>query len=380
MGHPGDTDDDGISDGVDDRSLPDADRSGDIYGELGFATLTVYRHTLAGFLPDVVRKPEAGDFSATAWEARHSSILKDYGFGSIGYWNDWYLLSPIVNVNNRVIAHVGWLRGNSIYVPSKAALDWGRSDDVKRLNNFIDNGGVVYGGSNGFVEKIGAKFSTDDVQYQVLVRPDGRAMRFLGQQSVGLVSADDTLWTLIGIGQLVVLLGRLGRRAILSLVLRSEAKSAAGEPLSEMTADELEAVWGRGPAKPRGPRDARTVSPSSLNAPTATATPRYVPNPNDLDWRGTNRSFHDATQEAFRRTRVPIEQFRETKWVKTEYGKTVPVEWKGPDGAEVSIDVQHTLPAPDIPHVGWQGAGKGAPSGHIFVDRTPYGRAGNKGE
>jgi hypothetical protein len=63
--------------------------------------------------------------------------------------------------------------------------------------------------------------------------------------------------------------------------------------------------------------------------------------------------------------------------VKTDYGKTVPVEWTGPKGAEVSIDVPHKLPAPDIAHIGWQGPGKGAASGHIFVDKTPFGRTGN---
>jgi hypothetical protein len=140
-----------------------------------------------------------------------------------------------------------------------------------------------------------------------------------------------------------------------------------------------------GPARPAGTgaagttqsRDARTVSPSSSNAPTATAKPVYdiSLSKDNVDWRGSGKTVDDAVQEAFKQTGVPIEQFRETKWVKTEYGKTVPVEWKGPGGAEVSIDVQHKSPAPDIPHVGWQGPGKGAPSGHIFLDQTPYGRA-----
>ena len=124
-------------------------------------------------------------------------------------------------------------------------------------------------------------------------------------------------------------------------------------------------------------RDARIVSPSSSNAPTATATPIYDVslNKNNVDWRGKGKTFDDAIQEAFKQTGVPIEKFRETKWVKTEYGKTVPVEWTGPRGAQVAVDVQHKPPAPDIPHVNWQGPGRGAPSGHIFVDQTPYGRA-----
>jgi hypothetical protein len=138
---------------------------------------------------------------------------------------------------------------------------------------------------------------------------------------------------------------------------------------------------GSGPAPTTTPatqsRDARTVSPSSSNAPTATAKPVYdiSLNKNNVDWRGSGKTVDDAVNEAFKQTGVPIEKFRETKWVKTEYGKTVPVEWTGPGGAQVSIDVQHKSPAPDIPHVGWQGPGKGAPSGHIFLDQTPYGRA-----
>jgi putative RNase toxin 47 of polymorphic toxin system len=119
-----------------------------------------------------------------------------------------------------------------------------------------------------------------------------------------------------------------------------------------------------------------TVSPSSSNSPTATANPEYKvsTNPNNVDWRGSGRTVDDAVREAFKQTGVPIEAFRETKWVKTEYGKTVPVEWTGPRGAQVAIDVQHQLPSPDIPHVNWQGPGKGAPDGHIFLDHTPYGR------
>jgi hypothetical protein len=138
---------------------------------------------------------------------------------------------------------------------------------------------------------------------------------------------------------------------------------------------------GSGPAPTTTPatqsRDARTVSPSSSNAPTATAKPVYdiSLNKNNVDWRGSGKTVDDAVNEAFKQTGVPIEKFRETKWVKTEYGKTVPVEWTGPGGAQVSIDVQHKSPAQDIPHVGWQGPGKGAPSGHIFLDQTPYGRA-----
>jgi RHS repeat-associated protein len=161
----------------------------------------------------------------------------------------------------------------------------------------------------------------------------------------------------------------------------AQARAAVQVPQPELQAGQTLPPSGPVPApsQPAADRFARTVSPTSSNAPTATTTPKYDigQNPNNIDWRGTGKTLQDAIDEAFQRTSVPIDQFRETKWVKTDYGKTVPVEWTGPKGAEVSIDVPHKLPAPDIAHIGWQGPGKGAASGHIFVDKTPFGRTGN---
>jgi RHS repeat-associated protein len=170
-----------------------------------------------------------------------------------------------------------------------------------------------------------------------------------------------------------------------SSVAKDDAKLAVSTAVAK-TQDSVEKTLAKPAAMttsaPTPSRVAGAVSPSSKNAPTSTLTPKYdiSQNPNNVDWRGggVEKRFQKAIDEAFNRTGVEKEAFFETKWVKTEYGKTVPVEWKAPGGAEVSIDVAHKLPAPDIPHIGWQGPGKGAPSGHVFVDETPFGRAGVK--
>ena len=105
---------------------------------------------------------------------------------------------------------------------------------------------------------------------------------------------------------------------------------------------------------------------------------RYKIGPNDLDWRGTGKSFNDALNEAFRRTGVPKEDFEITGWGKDEHGKSFPVEWRDKTGAEVNIDAPHAGHGPDAPHVGWQTPGKrgsgGGQRGHIIIDQVPRNR------
>lgn len=126
----------------------------------------------------------------------------------------------------------------------------------------------------------------------------------------------------------------------------------------------------------------RWVSPKSGDVQPAEPVYDIKVNPNNVDWRGQNHTLQEALDEAFKKvcyddngvsTGVAKDQLHESAWVKTSYGKTVPVEWKGPGNAEVSIDVAHNPPGPDIPHVGWRRPGKGG-KGHIFLDETPYGR------
>ncbi len=104
--------------------------------------------------------------------------------------------------------------------------------------------------------------------------------------------------------------------------------------------------------------------------------------PNDLDWRGTGKTFNQALEHAFQKTGVPKSEFKITRWGSTEHGKSFPAEWRvtsGPNkGAEVNVDLPHEMHGPTDPHVGWQSPGKrlggGAQRGHILLDDVPYNR------
>ena len=91
-------------------------------------------------------------------------------------------------------------------------------------------------------------------------------------------------------------------------------------------------------------------------------------------------AFDKALEKAFDKTRTPKKDFTVTKWGKDKYGKSHPVEWRASNGAEVSVDIGHSVQsgAPTADHVGWQTGGKrssgGGVRGHIFVDEVPYNR------
>lgn len=115
----------------------------------------------------------------------------------------------------------------------------------------------------------------------------------------------------------------------------------------------------------------------------ATNRPPYVPGPHDADWRGSERGLDEALEEAFRQTGVPRAAFVVAEWAQSATGTAVPVEWRGPDGAEVNIDGPHARYGPDAPHVGWQRPGKrkrGGARGHILLDDVPYARSAEKGQ
>lgn len=75
---------------------------------------------------------------------------------------------------------------------------------------------------------------------------------------------------------------------------------------------------------------------------------------------------------------MPREQFEVTQWGKTSLGKSVPVEWRSPSGAEVNMDIGHVNEGPAVPHVGYQTPSKrstgGATRGHILLDDVPANR------
>jgi len=70
--------------------------------------------------------------------------------------------------------------------------------------------------------------------------------------------------------------------------------------------------------------------------------------------------------EAFRRTGVDKTSFEPKEWAKDINGKSGVVYWKGPKGAEVSIDAPHTRRGPDVFHIGYKTQGKGNQLRGIF--------------
>ena len=106
----------------------------------------------------------------------------------------------------------------------------------------------------------------------------------------------------------------------------------------------------------------------------------------DMDWRGTGKTYRDAVDEAFAqieaRTGYTRDQIEVTKWATDEYGKSIPVEYLGPDNSFVDVDYAHYgldgngnwASGPNAPHVGWQYGTKGKTVGHIILDSVPTGR------
>jgi hypothetical protein len=92
------------------------------------------------------------------------------------------------------------------------------------------------------------------------------------------------------------------------------------------------------------------------------------------------KNHRAALEDAFKKTGLPRNEFQITKWAKDQHGKSFPVEYRHPSGAEVNIDTGHRAgtPAPATPHIGWQTAGKrgagGAARGHIFVRKVFFNR------
>jgi hypothetical protein len=104
----------------------------------------------------------------------------------------------------------------------------------------------------------------------------------------------------------------------------------------------------------------------------------------DVDMRG-GATHIMALEEAFKRTGVPRELFRITKWGKDVNGKSIPVEYQGPGGASVNMDIPefNNLKSggklgegPHQPHIGYQTSGRKANRirGHIFIDNVPSSR------
>ena len=84
-----------------------------------------------------------------------------------------------------------------------------------------------------------------------------------------------------------------------------------------------------------------------------------------------------------KKTGQPREQFQVSKWAKNINGKSVPVEYIGPDASYVDIDFAHSkaldkngnwATGPDSPHIGWSTGKSNKTTGHILLDSVPTGR------
>lgn len=62
----------------------------------------------------------------------------------------------------------------------------------------------------------------------------------------------------------------------------------------------------------------------------------------DVDLRGTGKTFQDALDEAFKRTGHNKSEFIPVRWSKTSDGKSIPVQYNGPSGATINVDIGHT--------------------------------------
>lgn len=58
----------------------------------------------------------------------------------------------------------------------------------------------------------------------------------------------------------------------------------------------------------------------------------------DFDLRG-GVDYKDALELAFERTGIQRDQFDNSKFAKDANGKSIPVEWEGPNNAKVNIDI-----------------------------------------
>jgi len=99
----------------------------------------------------------------------------------------------------------------------------------------------------------------------------------------------------------------------------------------------------------------------------------------DVDMRGTG-NYLEALNEAFKRTGVSKSEFEVVEWGKNIYGKSVPVEYSGPRGANVNLDIPkfnniddygNLKEGPFEPHIGYRTQKGSKINGHIFVDGIP---------
>jgi hypothetical protein len=208
-----------------------------VYAGTFGATVTAYRLTGKGLvLIKLVRNSRFGDF-ATDWEKAWSVLLVDKS-------KQAFALNPVVNMNGVlngvVVGHHGWVNGENILVPE--------ASQEGRLRDLLLDGTPVFirapaGGRDKPVSINKTTFVrpfTTEERYQLLTDVDGRALILTGRDVVGLQSADEIVWTLVGVGSLLLALGKAGGwRLITSLVART-VRSKASQVVGRMTVEDME--------------------------------------------------------------------------------------------------------------------------------------------
>ncbi|MBB4808261.1 hypothetical protein HNP38_003603 [Chryseobacterium defluvii] len=150
--------------------------------------------------------------------------------------------------------------------------------------------------------------------------------------------------------------------AVLQTAVGASLGIGKGYKFKSLSREEMANIWGRG------------------NGEGLTGS-NWQFNPlKDVDMRG-GATHLEALEEAFKRTGVPKELFKITRWGKDANGKSIPVEYIGPNSAEVNMDIPkfNNVKAegrlgegPHQPHVGYKfGKGSKRIVGHIFIDNIP---------
>ncbi|PXF43255.1 hypothetical protein BWQ96_07028 [Gracilariopsis chorda] len=109
----------------------------------------------------------------------------------------------------------------------------------------------------------------------------------------------------------------------------------------------------------------------------------YFESGKDIDWRGTNVDYRKALKFAMEDTGIASYRFQKNQVCPDPKYKSVVVDWKGPNGASVNMDIPTKNnvggSGPLAPHIGvtytkWIDGKKNKTTRHIFIDSVPYTR------
>ena len=170
--------------------------------------------------------------AATDWE-RLFSVLSDDPYAKVPF-------DPIVDADNAVVGHVGWVTGSNLLVPEPS----GRTP----LGELLLNGTPVFvrlvigvPGVPEFIDGVRhVRPFTSEQRFQLVTDVEGRVLLLMRGDLVGLEAADGLFWGLMGVGSLVAALGRAAARQIIRSLVSRIAAYNLRRRLRRMTVDEME--------------------------------------------------------------------------------------------------------------------------------------------